>query len=411
MGRNTSTVEMPLVRTVIVDELFEEEADRDVDRARARRCPIIAAECEGKPVQILIDSGSEVSAVSEQFYFKLKSEHSNLPEFPILKTYVVGADRKKSHPITKQIFVTISHGVFQFDATCLVIKNLAYELILGVDFLRELQVCIDFKENVLRFEPPYLLPFTGENNELIADEFRINNLNRDEVRESITHSIDRNHCLTAAENSALRDMLFNNFEIFLRPTEPIKDFLFRIQVTDRSPFKCRNYPVPFALRTEVDKTISDMIAEGIIKRASTPYINPLVIVRKKDGGVRICLDARRLNQVTVPDHDSVVPIDVTLGKFHGAKYFSAIDFVSSYWQIAIHPDDQKFTGFLYDGLSYVWCRTPFGLRNSGAYFIRCLDQKYCPSLINGLIAYLTRARAYLLLKYISERSHQPIFLF
>lgn len=106
-----------------------------------------------------------------------------------------------------------------------------------------------------------------------------------------------------------------------------------------------------------------MISEGIIERSVTAYLNPIVVVKKKDGKVRICLDARRINEVTVPENEAPQNIDEILWKFNKTKNFSALDFSSSYWQISIHPDDRKFTGFLYNGLTYVWKRMPPAGRN------------------------------------------------
>ena len=123
----------------------------------------------------------------------------------------------------------------------------------------------------------------------------------------------------------------------------------------------------------MDKEIKKMEECGVIERAASPYINPMVTVIKKDQSVRLCLDARRINAVTVPDHEGALPINEVLASCGNIKVMSSIDLTSSFWQIPLAEDSPDFTGFLYKGKCYRYTVTPFGLKTSLANWTRGLD--------------------------------------
>lgn len=84
---------------------------------------------------------------------------------------------------------------------------------------------------------------------------------------------------------------------------------------DDTPFVRRPYPIPFSLRPEVDKVIEEMLQLGVIKRESSPFASPMTVVRKKNGSVRICLDARFLNSRMEPDHEAPTPPEEIFNSF------------------------------------------------------------------------------------------------
>lgn len=114
----------------------------------------------------------------------------------------------------------------------------------------------------------------------------------------------------------------------------------------------------------------------------------MVIVKKKDGGLRLCLDARRLNAVTLPFRDAPPSVEEALQRFGGSIIFSSTDFSKAYWQMKVAEEDQKYTGFSFEGICYVFCRVPFGLRNSGAALIRCVDQIIQGRMPNRVTTYV-----------------------
>ena len=90
-----------------------------------------------------------------------------------------------------------------------------------------------------------------------------------------------------------------------------------------------------------------MLKHGIIERGNSPFINPMVTVIKKDGNVRLCLDARKINSVTIPDYEGPTPIQEILARCGSMKYLSTVDLTSSFWQVPLKKCCRDYTCLLY----------------------------------------------------------------
>lgn len=119
----------------------------------------------------------------------------------------------------------------------------------------------------------------------------------------------------------------------------------RIPTGDFAPIKQSPRRAPFHQKDEMEKNLKCMLDDGIVEPSSSPWASPVVLVKKKDGTTRFCVDYRRLNDVTRKDAYPLPRIDSTLDALGGAKYFSTIDLASGYWQVEVDPADREKTAF------------------------------------------------------------------
>ena len=110
--------------------------------------------------------------------------------------------------------------------------------------------------------------------------------------------------------------------------------------------------------------MSTNIKTCLLYTSSSPYINPLVVVTKPNGSIRLCLDARKLNSLLVPDYECARSVEELFQKCNGVKYMTKLDLTSGFWQIPIRTCDRKYTAFLYKNKCYQFKVVPFGLSTS-----------------------------------------------
>lgn len=178
---------------------------------------------------------------------------------------------------------------------------------------------------------------------------------------------------TSEQQDAIEKMLIPYQRLFSYEVEGAGSYEHRIRLRIPKVIVRWSYPVPFALRDAVGKEITEMLAAGIIERSDSQYCNPLRIVEKKDGRIRVCLDARFINNAIESDNESPPIIGEILQKYHGIEYMSTTDLAYGYWQIPLAVESRPYTAFLYDSKLYQFCRIPFGLKTAGSGFIRALN--------------------------------------
>ena len=157
----------------------------------------------------------------------------------------------------------------------------------------------------------------------------------------------------------------------------------------------RPYRIPLAKRLTAEAEINDMAERGVIEPSFSPWCSNVVIVTKKDGSVRFCLDFRKLNACTFKDSQPLPRIDDTLDALSGATWFSTLDCKSGYWQVGLAEKDRPKTAFSIAG-GGLWQFTvmPFGLCNAPATFERLMEQvlhglswKQCLVFLDDIIVF------------------------
>ena len=139
----------------------------------------------------------------------------------------------------------------------------------------------------------------------------------------------------------------------------------------RQPYRRQNP----AVRREEMAQVQQMLSINVIRPSNSPWASPVVMVRKKDGSLRFCVDFRQLNAATVKDAHPLPRIDDLLDALHGAKWFSTLDLKSGYWQVPIAEQEKEKTAFrTSSGQLFEFNQVPFGLCNAPATFSRLMDR-------------------------------------
>ena len=162
-----------------------------------------------------------------------------------------------------------------------------------------------------------------------------------------------------------------------------------IKITHPQPFKERYRRIPPHLYEEVKAHLQEMVEVGAIRRRFSPWASAVVLVRKKDGGLRFCIDLCKLNNRTVKDGYSLPHIEDTLDCLHGAVWFSTLDPKSGYWQVVLEEEAKPLTAFTMGPLGFWECEhMPFGLTNAPATFQRLMESCLGELHLNWCIIYL-----------------------
>ena len=128
---------------------------------------------------------------------------------------------------------------------------------------------------------------------------------------------------------------------------------------------------------------------GIICRSKSPWARPVVLVCKKDGSLRFCIDLRKLNARTIKDAYSLPRIEESLDYLNGSCIFTSLDLKSGYWQVKLDEETIPLTAFTVGPLGFYECvRMPFGLTNAPATFQRLMESCLGELHLNRCIIYL-----------------------
>ena len=159
-------------------------------------------------------------------------------------------------------------------------------------------------------------------------------------------------------------------------------------MSDTKPISKPPYRLSHAEAAEVEKQLTDYVSRGFIRSSSSPWASPILLVKKKDGAMRMCVDYRALNAVTIKNKYPLPRVDELFDQLHGASYFTKIDLRSGYHQVRIRLADIPKTAFRTRFGHFEFLVMPFGLTNAPATFMTLMDTVLRPYLGKFVIVFL-----------------------
>ena len=313
----------------------------------------------GKQVMALLDTGSQVSLVPP--YFDVQAPHSK-------QTHAVNGSKINTRGMAL-IHVKIMEDCLSHNFVVAEVKT----PIIGRDFLIKVKGNIRF-DNYLEYSwnnQSHLCPLYLE-----EPFFHICDLSDEEVCSILVEdlSLSESSPTTTEQPPTIISSLIDQYsEIFngIGSTNLIEH---SIELKSDTVVNIKPYPIPHAYRDEVRSMIQDMLTQDIIEESCSEWSSPLVVVKKKEGSIRLAVDFRKLNSISKQDAFPTPSINEIINGLNNAKIFSKLDFKSGYYQVPLRASDRPKTAFKIDNKLYQFKRMPFGLCTAMQTFMRLISK-------------------------------------
>ena len=331
------------------DTESEETEKNVIEEDNKTGSPLIMIKIGQIETEALLDTGAHLSAVSETMLTKIQ-EKSTIMQLPICNVVIKGILGAKKK-IKKQVRLNIQLNEEIVPWTFIVIPKMSNEVILGIDILKYLRTEINIEEEFVEFKKIQ--------KKIKFDKKRLMfNLNLEEDLEE-----------------DIKTLVKKFPEVFEDSMGTMIADKVKINMLDKRPFKGPMYPIADIYMEKARTIIKQMEEDGIIQKSATEYLNPLVVQKKKDGTIKLCLDARMLNKRMEGDTHQPPTIEEIVNKMGESKWFSTIDIKWAFLNLELDEESMKYTGFLFDGSTYIYRRLPFGLKISTGRFTREFKRK------------------------------------
>jgi hypothetical protein len=334
-----------------------------------------------QPELILFYSGASHSFISQKFSAKCQ-----LPFYHTKGSFMIATPGGKIATNQLNRNVPISMGSKIFKTTLLIFGLEGMDFILGADWMTQHRVVLDVAARALEVRSR-----TSEDLVLYLPS------------QDCTRS-----CAFAMMESPLKKILVvceyaDVFPDELPGMPPDRDIEFAIELQPRTtPISKRPYRMPPAELAELKKQLQELLDKGFIRPSTLPWGCPALFVKKKDESLRLRIDYRSLNAVTIKNKYPLPRIDVLFDQLFRAKVFSKIDLRSSYNQIKIQASDILKTAFSTRYGLYEFLVMSFGLTNAPTYFMYLMNLVFIPELDKFMVVFIDAGHLHVVLHRLRE---------
>lgn len=231
------------------------------------------------------------------------------------------------------------------------------------------------------------LSFEGENEEVAC--VNLHSIRGSPVPEIITAL--QWPGLSPTEEKQVRELLGKYSNVFAKDDGDLgctDEIVHEIPLLDNAPVRQRHRRIPPTQWQAVKDHIKQLLESKVIRESSSPYASPIVLVQKKSGDLRMCVDYRQLNAKTRKDAFPLPRIEESLDALAGAQWFSTLDLASGYNQVAVAEKDKAKTAFCTPFGLFEFERMPFGLCNAPGTFQRLMERIFGDQSFHSVLLYL-----------------------
>ncbi|PNY17392.1 Ty3/gypsy retrotransposon protein [Trifolium pratense] len=353
----------------------------------------VMGQIHNSPVAILIDSGSTHNFLQDRVARQLGLKTEQAHSFRVL---VGNGEELQCTAMCPQTKLLLGSHLFTVDLFVLPISGA--ELVLGVQWLKTLgPVITDYEKLTMSFyKEGQQIQLTGVPKASPA-EANIHQLQRLLATDAIDTFLhlqliqpEPPHNPPSHSDPRVEQLLQQFASLFNSPTHlpPQRPVDHKIPLLpNTNPINVRPYRYPHFQKREIESQIKDMLANGLIQPSSSAFSSPVLLVRKKDGTWRFCVDYRALNTLTSKDRFPIPAIDELLDELYGTQWFSKLDLRSGYHQIRMAQEDIHKTAFRTHHGHYEFLVMPFGLCNAPSTFQSTMNLIFEPYLRRFVIVF------------------------
>ncbi|KAF5804296.1 putative nucleotidyltransferase, Ribonuclease H [Helianthus annuus] len=339
--------------------------------------------------KVLFDSGANQSFINTSFFKLLNQSLTKLPQECLVET--ANGETVKISEILQGARIEIFNQKFM--ANLYPMNLVGFDVVLGMDWLIANKASILCDQKTIQLKSP-----RGEKISIKGDKpFRSTKFisvmkTASCIREgSIVYLIS---IITNTKGKEVKDIpVVSQFsDIFpeeLPGLPPDREVEFRIHLLPgTAPIAKAPYRLAPAEMQELKKQLDELLEKGFIQPSSSPWGAPILFVKKKDGSMRMCIDYRELNKVTIKNRYPLPRIDDLFDQLQGARFFSKIDLRSGYHQLKVQEEDIPKTAFRTRYGHYEFTVMPFGLTNAPAAFMDMMNRICKPYLDKFIIVFI-----------------------
>lgn len=308
-------------------------------------------------VNALIDTGCELNLIREDVY--------NQINLPVLKTTYISLRGFGNGEVTSlgcfETMVHFDEGELKLELYVVPSNAMSMSMIIGNNILEQVELILK------------------------RDEVVISKISRDvfltQIEVAPESEVDFNHIVDKFIKSEVIELVTSYKPNKIKSTEVTMS----IVVKEERPIYNRPRRLPLPEREIVEKQIEEWLNDGIVETCSSEYASPVLVVRKKDGSPRVCIDYRKVNEIIIKDRYPLPLIEDQLDQLKDAKLFTTLDLRNGFFHVTVDKESRKYTAFLIHSGQYCFLKVPFGLCNSPAVFQRFINHIFRELINEGIV--------------------------